>query len=297
MLRITIMRLKSTPEDFIVKELLTLTPKEGSYRAYLLHKRCWNTEDCLQWIAQSLRVQRKDIGYCGNKDRHAVTEQYITIRNGPKEIRTPQGFTLTYVCDRKEPLRLGDHERNFFIITVRELQGNNKPELKPVKNYFGEQRFGSNNTEIGFALLRKQYKQAADLLGLQHTTDPIGVLRTIPKHTLLLYVHAVQSQLWNEIVLQLPAEEGEVPMPGYAPEGDTKYFPIMEQVLQQHNLNRMDFINKSFPELSLDGGSRSLLQDVQDFSATDVADGACTVQFSLGKGSYATETVKQLFTE
>lgn len=289
------MRLKAVPEDFIVQEQLTLTPQEGPYRAYLLRKRLWNTEDCLQWLSRSLHVPRKAIGYCGNKDKHAVTEQYITIRHGPKEVRTPEGFTLIYVCDRSEPLRLGDHERNHFTITVRELQAAEKPAFRPVKNYFGEQRFGGNNADVGFLLLRKKYREAADLLGLQYTTDPISALRTIPRHTLLLYVHAAQSRLWNEIAEQLPAEHGEAPMPGFAPEGDQKYLPAMERVLQLHGLTRMDFVNKSFPELSLEGGSRPLLQDVQEFEASGIVDGTCTLRFSLGKGSYATETVRQLF--
>jgi tRNA(Glu) U13 pseudouridine synthase TruD len=289
------MQLKSIPEDFIVREHASLTLGGGAHKVFLLRKRDRNTEDCLQEISRMLNIPRKDIGYCGNKDKRAVTEQYITIKNAPAQIRTPSTFTLTYVGSQQEALRLGGHERNFFIITVRDLTTTEQPVLSTVKNYFGEQRFSDANDTVGFALLRRDYRGAADALGLTYTTDPISALRTVPKHTLLLYVHAAQSRLWNTLVKTLPAQQGMVPLAGYASTGDPEYLNALQQLLAEQQLTREAFVNKSIPELSLEGGARALLQDVQDFSASTIRDGVCTMCFSLGKGSYATETVKALF--
>jgi tRNA(Glu) U13 pseudouridine synthase TruD len=261
------MQIKEQPEDFIVREHALHSFAPGPYKVYLLRKKNWNTEDCLQYLAHKLRVQRKDIGYAGNKDKRAVTEQYITIKNGPDAVYSPQDFSIVFLGSQQEPIRLGQHLRNFFTITVHDVKA---IEHKPIVNYFGEQRFGGNNVEVGFALLRKDYKLAATLLGLSFTTDPISALRSIPKHTLLLYVHAVQSQLWNELAAQLQPKQDDVPMPGFAPEGNQAHLATLSTILAK-------------------------LQDMQDFSASEIKNGTCIVSFSLGKGSYATETIKQLF--
>jgi len=286
------MIIKQSPEDFIVREYWPPDFGEGQYSVYLLIKRGWNTEDCLQWLSTKLRRPRKYFGYCGSKDKNALTEQYITIKHGPNSISTPEGLSLAYLGRRAESLHLGEHKRNSFMITVREYNGE-KPALKPVKNYFGEQRFGSNNTEIGFALLTRNYSKAAELLKLEFTTDPIAALRRIPRHTLMLYVHSAQSKLWNELTETLPSEQVAVPLPGFAPEGTPELLLAMDSLLEKHGLSRESFINRSFQELSLEGGSRPMLQDIKDFSAS-VENGVCVLCFSLAKSQYATETVKQL---
>jgi tRNA(Glu) U13 pseudouridine synthase TruD len=284
------MLLKVHPEDFIVREHTQIKSGSGPFKVYLLRKTNRNTEDVLQELSRMFHVQRKDIGYCGNKDKNAVTEQFITIRNGPSDIRPTETFSATYLCDCAEPLHLGAHEKNFFIITVRAVK--HAPVFVPPKNFFGEQRFSENNVAVGLALLQRKYKEAATLLGLSYTTDPINVLRTVPKHTLILYAHAVQSMLWNELAATLPPQQTTLMLPGFGTE-NTQY----ESLLAKYGLTEDAFVNRSFPEISLEAVERPVLQDVSDFSASEVHDGVCTVCFSLGKGSYATETVKQLFEE
>jgi tRNA(Glu) U13 pseudouridine synthase TruD len=305
------MIIKASPEDFTVEEVLDAKSLigEGSFSLYLLSKRLWNTEDCIQWLARALGRPRKDFGVCGNKDRNAVTKQYITIRNGSKEIRTPSEdteegtrfFSLEYLGATKEGLYLGAHEKNRFTIVVRGLEGleGTSPKVKPFNNYFGEQRFSDQNAIVGMLLVKKQYKEAAALLKLEAGTDAVGALRKLPRSTLVFYIHAAQSALWNELAdsASAPADENNtsVPMPGFSPEGSDEQLALLDALLTKHGLDRMSFVNRSMPELTVEGGSRKLLQDVSEFSATEVKDGVCTLSFTLGKGQYATETVKQLF--
>ena len=72
------LKIKVTPEDFIVKELIDLKLKpDGPYRIYLLKKRHWNTMDALLAIARQNKMPMAKIGSGGRKDRHAVTYQYL----------------------------------------------------------------------------------------------------------------------------------------------------------------------------------------------------------------------------
>ena len=303
------MLLKSSSEDFIVEEILdttTILDESGSYSLYTLKKRQWNTEDCIQWLMRGFNKERRDFAVCGNKDKHAITTQYLTIRHGPKEVRTPNEgekfFTLEYLGRTKEPLRLGAHSKNKFIITVRALgpawEGKTLTR-KPIRNTFGEQRFSEQNDTVGMMLVRKQYKEAARALGLDPGNEPVAALRAIPKHTRILYVHAAQSRIWNELAATImPPTDGSnplIPMPGYGPEGDAQYLPAMDALLEKQGLDRMSFVNRSMPELSVEGNARKLFQDVEEFSATPIVDGTCTLSFTLGTGQYATETVRQLF--
>jgi tRNA(Glu) U13 pseudouridine synthase TruD len=303
------MRLKEQPEDFVVEEILeknVLAGSSGAYGLYILRKRLWNTEDCLQWLAKGLNKERRDFGVGGNKDRHAITSQYLTIKNAPVEVRGYDAgggrwFTLDYVGRVSEPLRLGVHARNRFSIVVRDLDGKwegKTPVLVPIRNRFGEQRFSEYNDIVGMHLVRKEYREAAKVLGLSFTSDAISALRTVPKHTRLLYVHAAQSRLWNALADTLPLyRQRSVPIPGYGSEGEADLLEAMDAILAQHHLTTRSFVNPSMPELSVEGGARQLLQDVQEFTATRVRDGTCTISFILAPGQYATETVRQLFAD
>jgi len=307
------MRLKTTPEDFIVEEILNYKPlldETGSYSLYSLKKRLWNTEDCVQWLAKGLHRERRDFAVCGNKDKHAVTTQYLTIKGGAKDVHGCEAsegsdggkwFTITYLGRVKEPLRLGAHTQNKFTITVRELENREgtTPIIKPIRNTFGEQRFSEQNDVVGMMLIRKQYKEACAALGINPGNEPVAALRNIPKHTRILYVHAAQSRLWNELAMSIPLPtDGSnplIPVPGYGPEGDAQYLPAMDAILEREGLDRMSFVNRSMSELSVEGNSRKLLQDVEEFTATPIIDGVCTISFTLGTGQYATETIRQLF--
>jgi tRNA(Glu) U13 pseudouridine synthase TruD len=166
------------------------------------------------------------------------------------------------------------------------------PVLKPVKNLYGEQRFGTNNAEIGFTLLRKEYKKAVEMLGLPQTADPIGVLRKMPKHTLILYIHAAQSQLWNDLAVTLPPVVQDVPMPGYGVDNSA-----YEELFTKYNISEDNLVNRSMSELSLEGSTRPLLQDIQDFAVEKASASSWKISFSLGTGSYATQTLRALLEE
>jgi len=141
-------KIKTQPEDFKVEEVVDLKlDEEGPYSYYLLNKKNMNTQKILNLIEKYWKISRDRIGFCGLKDKRAVTTQYVSIKNGPEKDLTGPNFKLTYIGKGREPLKLGDAKGNIFTITLRNvnpekmLRSLNKLKEIGFANYFGEQRF------------------------------------------------------------------------------------------------------------------------------------------------------------
>ena len=173
-------RIKTRPEDFIVEELPTLTPKEeGKYWFLKLKKRDVSTLEALRVISRLLKVPLKEIGFAGLKDRYAVTTQYLTV---PAEFKVESscftftkgrwkrsdffdfsgmGFCIEVLGKVNRPLTLGELRGNRFTVVIRNFEKNLREKFyrnyQVVKefgfpNYFGEQRFGSVKSRDDFVL-------------------------------------------------------------------------------------------------------------------------------------------------
>ena len=70
------MKIKYIEEDFRVKEQPCFELKSsGEFACFKLSKKNWNTPSVITKIGEKLRVSSKSIGYAGNKDTFAITEQ------------------------------------------------------------------------------------------------------------------------------------------------------------------------------------------------------------------------------
>lgn len=171
-----ILKIKVTPEDFIVKELIDLKLQpDGAYRIYLLEKRHWNTVDALLAIARQNKMPMAKIGYGGRKDRHAVTYQYISV---PKEYDLSfhmSNIKLSFLGFADDFVSAALLKGNHFHITIRKIPINQKESIKQriseisrygFPNFFDDQRFGSvaNPQEfLAERIIRKHYKGALKL--------------------------------------------------------------------------------------------------------------------------------------
>ncbi|MCF7872344.1 tRNA pseudouridine(13) synthase TruD [Candidatus Woesearchaeota archaeon] len=295
-------KLKQTPEDFQVFEIPDRTwLKEGNYQVWKLTKKNYNTEDAIQQICKTLNLERKFISYAGTKDKNAITEQYITIKNKPKE--TIQNLKLKDIhlefqgCTN-QPLSLGNLKGNKFKITIRNLEKNTAEKIlelnqkttqtpkqnKQIPNYFDEQRFQKNNAEIGKLLIKKEYKKTYELLKNDHQygeklkeylkenkNDYINAIRTIPKKILKLYIHSYQSKLWNHttnIILKTYKKEkipDTTPLIGFGTETQNeKTKKILNKIMEEEKITERDFIIKEIPELTTEGTTRKTYIDLQD---------------------------------
>jgi tRNA pseudouridine13 synthase len=157
-------RLRSSPEDFVVREWLGFEADgEGDHLLLKVRKRGANT----QWVAKQLarlgKLHPRDVGFAGLKDRDAVTEQSFTV---PARSAvgvdwtgvTGDGFEVLSCARHRRKLKRGALRGNEFEIAIREWNGDahlltqrlEAIAAQGVPNYFGPQRFGrdANNLRV-----------------------------------------------------------------------------------------------------------------------------------------------------
>ncbi len=158
-------KLKSIPEDFIVKEDLGFElDGDGEHVMVRVEKTGCNTLFVAEQLAKFAKISARAVSYAGLKDRHAVTEQWFCLQMPGKE--TPdfstwqlEGCRVLATTRQKRKLRIGTLKGNQFEITLRDISEPNDVEQRlqkiaesGVPNYFGEQRFGRGGQNLTQAL-------------------------------------------------------------------------------------------------------------------------------------------------
>lgn len=174
---------KTHPADFKVTEIFH--PEDdpaGEHLLFLIEKTRVNTLVAARLLAKALKVKVQDIGFCGMKDKHAVTRQWFSVY-APSIKLTPDPMWLSetmmqrfasdgkvvalQVSRTRKKIRRGDHRANRFDILLRNVawQSSDKPDRSALEemmrrlsllkthgapNYFGAQRFGHlrNNLKL-----------------------------------------------------------------------------------------------------------------------------------------------------
>ena len=120
--------IRSTPEDFIVREWLGFEADgEGDHWLLTVRKRGANTH----WVAKQLGkladIHPRDVGYAGLKDRDALTEQSFSV---PARSAVPNwltvsgdGFEVIRAQRHRRKLKRGALKGNDFEIVVRDFSG------------------------------------------------------------------------------------------------------------------------------------------------------------------------------
>jgi len=297
--------IKQTPEDFFVKEISNVKVDEtGDYSYFVLKKKNYTTLRAAQQIARILGVRLKDLGFAGSKDKNAVTEQLVSVKNIGKERLDKielKDISIEFLGKGDKPISLGDLEGNYFKIVVRDCE-NFPKEMDKFRNLFGEQRFSRNNEEVGKAIIKKDFKKAVELVMetdndekstmeehlKRMENDYVGALKRIPIKKLKMYVHAYQSFLWNKMANE--SEEEEIPIIGFGTDD-------AEEILEPEGIKTRDFIIRSIPELSAEGSERKVFSSVKELKIKKIDEKTFELEFILPRGCYATELVKQMFTQ
>ena len=195
-------RIRCVPEDFIVEELPGFEASgEGEHLLLTVRKRGMNTAFCAERIARWAGIDVRDVSYAGMKDRHAVTTQRFSVRL-PKKTAPDTALLDDAECQVLEVqwhnrrLARGALAGNRFSLTLREIQGGRDVlesalqilRIQGVPNYFGEQRFGAEQANVGKAL------------GMFEGRRVDRAKRTI-------YLSAARSHLFN-LVLAMRVEQG-----------------------------------------------------------------------------------------
>ncbi len=156
---------KATPESFRVDEDLGFAPTgEGNHWLLRLEKREMTTGALVDWIASVTGTKPRDIGFCGLKDRQAVTSQWLSIPHEHFDAQAfpracaDRGVGLLAMERHDKKLRRGIHRANRFQLLLHDVQpagADTESDLagylaarrdflvtRGMANYFGEQRYG-----------------------------------------------------------------------------------------------------------------------------------------------------------
>ncbi len=185
--------IRTVPEDFrVVEKLGWECSGDGEHDYLWIEKTGANTEWVARQVARHAGVPAKEVGYAGLKDRHAVTQQWFSVPrwHAPDwSALDAEGVEVLDVRRHHKKLRRGAHRSNAFRIVLRgENLDASSPDLEErmtavreqgVPNYFGEQRFGRDGTNLRLA-------------------DQWAAGKRMPRHSRSLAISTMRSFLFNE---------------------------------------------------------------------------------------------------
>jgi tRNA pseudouridine13 synthase len=223
-------RTKTTPEDFVVSEVLVddskkLFLRKGSagYPVYVLCK--WNsgTMEARERVQWATGISMNALGL---KDKKALTYQFLSARkkaeSPPAEVEE-ETFRASLVAETIRPLKKVDLLGNFFRVRIHSFEGSIADvdrmggllDAGSLPNYFGSQRFGRDkpNQKVGEAMVKRKFAEAAKLLLDEELPDAeaIGALRRVPLALRRLIVQSYQSYLFNRMLSRVLKNAGSLP--------------------------------------------------------------------------------------
>lgn len=324
-------RYKVAVEDFVVVEEELYPPSgEGDHVWLRVRKRGLSTLQAVEALARALGRRERDFGFAGMKDAFAVTEQWVSIEHvAPAAVSALAiaGIDIVAVTRHGNKLRPGHLRGNRFDILLRGVAPGSAGAVATnlaclvrtgVPNYFGEQRFGKRGANLskGLDLLRGDLAHAA---------------RRIPKKLLTLLLAAVQSEVFNRVLVRrldrfatilsgdvavlhangaafvvedAAAEQARCDAFELSPSGPMpgpKCLPARGEpgAMEAAVLAELDidpaWFGKS-PHGSNEGERRPLRMQVRDASVAAEADGL-RLRFALPRGAYATSVLRELLAD
>lgn len=318
-------RLRSSPEDFVVREWLGFEADgEGDHLLLKVRKRGANT----QWVAKQLarlgKLHPRDVGFAGLKDRDAVAEQAFTVParsavGADWTALTGDGFEVLSCARTRRKLKRGALRGNGFQIVVREWRGDSdllRQRLDAiaqggVPNYFGPQRFGRDASNLRTAeawFVEGRVPQDRFDRGFALSAARAAIFNSV-------LGERVSRQTWNRL---LPGELVNL-------DGSGSIFPaeVIDEVLEERSrildvhptgplwgiggaapsslaaeiehevASRVPALCSGLIEARVESDRRALRLRVSDLS-WDIGEDVVSLQFRLGRGAYATAVLHEL---
>jgi len=137
---------------------------------------------------------------------------------------------------------------------------------------------------------------------LKKKGDFIGAFKMFPFSMRLMFVHAYQSFLFNDVLTSLIEnddydKEMMIPIFGHGLKiiKDIRVRKAMQEALRSEKLDLNKFRINSMPRLSSKGGIRRGFEKVENFDFHISEDGYIDLSFDLKKGCYATVFLREFF--
>lgn len=217
-------RIKTSPGDFIVREVLDIDFDGQGEHVYLHIRKCGlNTHEVEEQLQRQFRCGSVDVGVSGLKDKNAVTDQWFSVRSAMNlnetslntvdvKFSVPVGeFVVLESHRHSRKLRRGAHRNNRFILVVRELAASDLNAARTeidhrlgiiaehgFVNYFGPQRFGFGQQNL--------------VKAERYFSNP---KRKISRVQRSLLISSARSLLFNRVCAERVKQSSwNVPMPG-----------------------------------------------------------------------------------
>ncbi|MFK8014612.1 MAG: tRNA pseudouridine(13) synthase TruD [Gammaproteobacteria bacterium] len=315
--------LRATPQDFRVVEELGFEPSgDGPHAFVLVEKEDLTTLDLIDQVARAARTRPREVGYCGLKDRYAVTRQWLSlpqIRAGEASSWSFDQWRVVDVSRNRRKLKIGAHKRNRFVLRITGLDGS--PEdlasrieairERGVPNYFGAQRFGHQGDNLRRA--RRWFVDGVELKRRQRR----------------FALSAARSWLFNRVLsARVEAGNWATLLPGepVSLDGSRSFFHPKEDeaeslaerfdaldlhpsgplwgagdseakadcaAFEADAMTQMDWLADGLAAQGLRQERRALRLQVMDLETT-LTDDILELRFALNKGAFATSVVHEL---
>jgi tRNA pseudouridine13 synthase len=317
-------KIRSLPEDFIVKENLSFEPSGAGEHAFLqIEKKGENTEYVARQLARFANVRQRDVSYAGLKDRHAVTTQWFSVwlpgKADPDWTQfESDSVKVLQAIRHARKLKRGVLSGNSFKLLIRDWQGDQEKTIQQLElikangiaNYFGSQRFGNEGQNVSKALAMFEGAKA----GREQRSIYLSAARSYLFN--LILAERITRANWNqpiagdtyqfdlshscfqseqpdaEIIRRLAAKEihptGVLWGRGNA-DVSTDALAIEQAVIDKHQLLAQGLVANA-----VDRDRRALRVNVQDLQWRFVDGETLELDFTLPAGSYATSVLREI---
>ncbi len=321
-------KIKASPEHFkVIEDLGYEFTGSGEHLMISVRKTGENTSFVANELAKACGVKSKDVSWAGLKDRHAVTEQWLSVHlpsgGFPNLILFQEKYPsieILAMTRHNKKLRPGDLAGNKFEVTLSEVTDVEEVVRRlevvakqGVPNYFGNQRFGKDGNNLNEA--RRWGRDN---------------VRTRNQNQRSLYLSTARSWIFNQIVssriesgcfdhfvegdialldgeqVLVTAEQvaefndklanGEAQISA-ALAGDNA-LPTQSKALaiEQPHLNNEEDLMKLIRGNRMRHDRRGISLKAQNLS-WEVEGNSITLKFALDSGSFATSIVRELIEE
>lgn len=156
-------KIRDQPQDFQVEEVPAYAPEgHGEHLFVRFQKTDLNTPEAIRRIAEAIGVDARDAGWAGLKDRRAVTSQWASFHRAQAAaalaIDLP-GIRVLEAVPHPHKIRTGHLRANRFVIRIRGERSQAAVARQLIDdlvrsgapNYYGEQRFGRERSNVARA--------------------------------------------------------------------------------------------------------------------------------------------------
>jgi len=295
---------RSQQEDFVVDEELDFLPDgEGEHLLVQLRKRGDNTAWIAELLAKHFNLRQMDVGFCGLKDRHAVTSQWFSLYL-PKAAPSEDAPQLQQFLDSSESslellaqgrhrkkLRRGQHKANHFRITLKNLANTVGLEERlqqiaenGVPNYFGEQRFGRYSSNLHWAM--RWFEQGETIRNRNKKVMAKSAARAYLFN--LVLAKRVEQESWSQLLDDNP-ESATGPLWG---RGRPVVAPGLAE-LEGSVLSAWQKWLEALEHVGLQQERRALVLKPEGFN-WQMSDEMLVLEFALPPGAFATSVLREL---